>query len=209
MDVEHARDTRGLILDAAETLVAERGVASLTFDLVARTAGVSRGGVLYHFVSKEALTEAMIERFIDRFDAAVAAAAASDPEPSGRVTRSYVRATVGEPPLTGELFDRTNGSITAALANYPERLEPVRRQSARSQAIIEADTLDPVFATIIRLAIDGLWLGENFNLMRMDPALKVALGERLIAWTHLRDLPDATRAGAPQRKTARQRRKGR
>ena len=62
------------------------------------------------------------------------------------------------PPLTGELFDRANGAITAAMANFPERLEPIREQSARSQASIEADeTLDGVFATIIRLAIDGMW----------------------------------------------------
>ena len=105
------------------------GVANLTFEEVAREARVSKGGVLYHFGSKEALTEAMIERFIARFDTAVEEAARSDRDPVGRNTRSYVRATMGEPPLTGELFDRANGAITAALANFPERLEPVRRRA--------------------------------------------------------------------------------
>ena len=116
------RDTRSAILDAAEAVVARMGVGNLTFDEIAREAGVSKGGVLYHFRSKEALTEAMIERFIDRFDMAVADAAASDRNPLGRMARAYVRATIGEPPLTGELFDRANGAITAAMANFPERL---------------------------------------------------------------------------------------
>jgi AcrR family transcriptional regulator len=191
------RDTRGAILDAAEAIVALRGVANLTFEEVARQASISKGGVLYHFRSKEALTEAMIERFVDRFDAAVATAAAADPEPIGRNTRSYVRATVGEPPLTGELFDRANGAITAALANFPERLEAVRQQSARTQRLLECDALDPILATIIRLAIDGMWLAENFNLMRFDPALKASVGERLLAWTQLRDLPEGQGCGAP------------
>lgn len=192
-----ARDTRNVILDAAETVVATMGVATLTFEEVARVANVSKGGVLYHFPTKEALTEAMIERFISRFDTAVEEAAASDNAPVGRNIRAYVHATMGEPPLTGELFDRANGAITAALANYPERLEPVRQQSARSQRMIEDGTLDPIFATIVRLAIDGMWLAENFNLMRFDPNLKAAVGERLIAWTRLQQLPDPRKGGAP------------
>jgi AcrR family transcriptional regulator len=169
----------------------------LTFEEVARVANVSKGGVLYHFPTKEALTEAMIERFISRFDTAVEEAAASDSAAVGRNVRAYVRATMGEPPLTGELFDRANGAITAALANFPERLEPVRQQSARSQRMIEDGTLDPIFATIVRLAIDGMWLAENFNLMRFDPSLKAAVGERLIAWTRLQQLPDSKNGGWP------------
>jgi AcrR family transcriptional regulator len=191
------RDTRNVILDAAETVVATMGVANLTFEEVARVANISKGGVLYHFPSKEALTEAMIERFIGRFDTAVAEAAESDSTSIGRSIRAYVRATMGEPPLTGELFDRANGAITVALANYPERLEPVRQQSARSQEMIEDGTLDPIFATIVRLAIDGMWLAENFNLMRFDPKLKAAVGERLIAWTKLEQLPDPKKGGGP------------
>jgi AcrR family transcriptional regulator len=191
------RDTRNVILDAAETVVATMGVANLTFEEVARVANVSKGGVLYHFPSKEVLTEAMIERFIERFDTAVAEAAEHDAAPMGRNIRAYVRATVGEPPLTGELFDRANGAITAALANFPERLEPVRQQSARSQKMIEDGTLDPIFATIVRLAVDGMWLAENFNLMRFDPNLKAAVGERLIAWTRLQQLPDSDNGGSP------------
>ncbi len=196
-----ARDTRIVILDAAEAVVATMGVANLTFEEVARVANISKGGVLYHFPTKEALTEAMIERFISAFDTAVDEAAASDGEPVGRNIRAYVRATMGEPPLTGELFDRANGAITAALANFPERLEPVRQQSARNQRMIEDGTLDPIFATIVRLAIDGMWLAENFNLMRFDPNLKAAVGERLIAWTRLQQLPDAENGGSPATRT--------
>ncbi len=58
-----------------------------------REAGVSKGGVLYHFRTKEALTEAMIERFIDRFDTAVDEAAASRPEPIGT---QYPRLCAGD-----------------------------------------------------------------------------------------------------------------
>ena len=49
------------IIDAAEVVVAEVGAAHMTLDAVAGKAGISKGGLLYHFPTKEALLEAMIK----------------------------------------------------------------------------------------------------------------------------------------------------
>ena len=181
--------TADRIIDAAEAIVEEHGVAALTLEQAAKRAGVSKGGVLYHFPSKEALVAAMIGRFTQRFDNAVAQLTAEDSSAKGRTTRSYVKASFGHAPGTGPKFDRACGSITAALANNPGNLAVVREQSARWQRAVEADGLDPVFASIIRLAVDGLWLGENFNLMQLNPRMRAKIEARLIAWTTLRDLP--------------------
>lgn len=188
---------RERILDAAEAVVENGGVSRLTLDAVAAEAGVSKGGILYHFAGKEQLTVAMIARFTERFDRAVEGLAGEDEADLGRTTRAYVRATLGEAPATGPNFDHACASITAALAAFPEHLAMVREQSARWQARIERDRLDPVFATILRLAIDGLWLGENFNLMRLEPAMRTAVSERLLQWSRLLDLANAECAGAP------------
>lgn len=56
------------ILDAAEAIVLESGASHMTLDAVAERAAVSKGGLMYHFPSKEALLEAMISRLIHRFD---------------------------------------------------------------------------------------------------------------------------------------------
>ncbi|GCB56911.1 hypothetical protein rerp_33190 [Rhodococcus erythropolis] len=50
-----AADTRDRILDALEKLLLVSGVAQVTLEGVAAEAGVSKGGLLYHFPSKEAL----------------------------------------------------------------------------------------------------------------------------------------------------------
>jgi AcrR family transcriptional regulator len=191
------RNTRDLILDAAELIVDRDGVNALTFDALAAEAGVSKGTTLYHFDCKEALTSAMIERFVARFDTAWADAIHEDKEPLGRKIRAYVTATFHGEAITGKTFDKVNGAITAALTNFPERVEPVRQQGQRHQAAIQADGLDPVFASIIRMANDGLWFAESFNLMKYDPKLKQAVAERLIAWTRLENLPSAEQRGAP------------
>lgn len=191
------RNTRDIILDAAELIVDRDGVNALTFDALAAEAGVSKGTTLYHFDCKEALTSAMIERFVARFDTAWADAIHEDQEPLGRKIRAYVTATFHGEAITGKTFDKVNGAITAALTNFPERVEPVRQQGQRHQAAIQADGLDPVFASIIRMANDGLWFAESFNLMRYDPKLKQAVAERLLAWTKLANLPTAENRGAP------------
>jgi AcrR family transcriptional regulator len=177
-----ARDTRSEILDAADMVVMRDGVRNLTLDAVAAQSGVSKGGLLYHFRSKEDLAAAMIERSIAWFDNALSEAVKDDLEVKGRFTRAYVRATLGMTPLTGKGFDSLCSSITTALLSFPERLSPVQEQGGRTQRDIENDGLDPVLATIIRLAVDGIWLAENFNLMRFDEGMKVAVAARLLEW---------------------------
>jgi AcrR family transcriptional regulator len=178
-----ARNTRSQLLDAAEAVVAEEGVRNLTLDAVAARSGISKGGLLYHFRSKEDLAAAMIERSIAWFDDALVEAGSDDNDVRGRFTRAYIRASLGMTALTGAGFDNLCSAITTALLSFPERLGPVQQQGLRTQDGIEKDGLDPVLATIIRLAVDGLWLSENFNLMRFDKDMKAKVATRLLQWT--------------------------
>lgn len=54
-------DKRSRILDAAETLFADRGFAGTTTKAIAEEAGVATGLVFYYFASKEAILDALIE----------------------------------------------------------------------------------------------------------------------------------------------------
>lgn len=56
---------RNFILKAAEELVREQGAAQLTFDRLSEQTGISKGGLLYHFASKDELILAMMIRMID------------------------------------------------------------------------------------------------------------------------------------------------
>ena len=47
------------LLDAAEAVVAREGITRLTLDAVAAEVGLSKGGVLHHFPTKDRLVEAM------------------------------------------------------------------------------------------------------------------------------------------------------
>lgn len=59
-----ATDTKIRILDAAERLIAEHGVAGTSLRAVTGEAGVNLAAVNYHFGSKEALVEAVVGRIV-------------------------------------------------------------------------------------------------------------------------------------------------
>ncbi len=172
--------TRQTILDAAERLVLDVGVTQLTLDAVARDAGLSKGGLLYHFPSKDALVRAMLGRYGERFDQARESLAQADPRAAGRHTRAYIRATLGESSGAAADFDSLGAALIAATARDPALLDPIRERYRAWQAAIEDDGLDPVTATLLRLAIDGLWMTEIFGLANLPVALRRDVLARLM-----------------------------
>lgn len=65
-------DTVARILDTAEVLFAEKGFAETSLRAITSKAGVNLAAVNYHFGSKEALIQAVFERFLDPFCDALA-----------------------------------------------------------------------------------------------------------------------------------------
>ena len=74
-------DTKGRIIDAAEEVVLRDGVARLTLDAAAAEAGLSKGGVLYHFPTRDALVAGMVEKIIREFDEDIDRRLDGDPVP--------------------------------------------------------------------------------------------------------------------------------
>jgi len=60
--------TRDKIIDAAMSIVRDQGVAKLTLDEAAKVAGFSKGGVLYHFKTKDDLIRGMVATLIHSYD---------------------------------------------------------------------------------------------------------------------------------------------
>lgn len=165
-------------MSAAEDVVIREGVARLTLESAAVEAGVSKGGVLYHFPSRAALVAAMVERFVVSFDADLEHFGAYGGEP-GDFVRAYLDATLalGEP---GDVRDRRLGSaLLAGVASDPDLLEPLRRRYLAWQGSVESDGIDRAVATAIRYAADGIWLCDLFSLAPIRDDDRIAVGDRL------------------------------
>ena len=61
---EDALATRSALLDAAECVFQQRGVAGTSLGDIARAAGLTRGAIYWHFENKVVLFDAMVERLV-------------------------------------------------------------------------------------------------------------------------------------------------
>lgn len=137
---------RDRILDATAAVLQGDGLMHLTLETVAVRAGVSKGGLLYHFHTKQDLLRGLVDREFDRFEADIEARG----EP---FARSYVRASEAEPHSGLWLV------LLAAAALAPELLDLVRERFRRWQERCEG-----AGPTVARLAADGLWLADIYGL---------------------------------------------
>ena len=170
--------TKARIIDAAEEVVLREGVAHLTLDAAAAEAGLSKGGVLYHFPTRDALVAGMVDKIIGEFDRDIEARQADRGAP-GSFTRAYIRATMSPISSTPERQDRLGAALIAAAAAEPELLAPLQAAAGRWQRSLESDGLDPTVATVLRLACDGLWLCDLFGLAPPSAALRASLRDQL------------------------------
>jgi AcrR family transcriptional regulator len=168
--------TRKTILEAASRVTARDGALNLTLENVAREAGVSKGGLLYHFPNKEALISSMIDEHLSAWSQAVEHA---KDDAKGAFTRAFVKTTVNPAELETELAS----GLLAAVALNPELLEPVKKHYGAWQKNIEGDGINPVTATLVRLATDGLYFAEIFDLAPPKGKLKTQLEKRLLEMT--------------------------
>lgn len=159
-------DTRDRLLDAATRVLLTTGAERLTLAAVATEAGVSKGGLFYHFETKQALVGAMVMRLVEQFDDALAAAG----DEPGAGTRAYLDGTVGPTP-TGVGGDHATAALLAAALVDPEALVPLRASYGRWQRRLENDGIDPAVATVVRLAVDGWWLARLLDLAPPDAGL--------------------------------------
>ena len=175
-----ASNTRKVdILNAASKIVAEKGIFYLTIEAVALEAGISKGGLLYHFRSKEVLVEKMVEHLAINHRNKIVNRAALDFEEKGKQTRAYLDAVFMEAYQNKDM----QAGLLAAKAVNPDLLNPVRELYSEWQHDIEKDGLDPITSTIIRLAADGIWLADLFGINPIENETKELVYERLREWT--------------------------
>lgn len=142
---------RDKVLTAFATIVAEQGEQAATMDAVAARAGVSKGGLLYHFGSREALVEGLAERLLADGEADVRAMRAA---PEG-VVAYYLSTSADSPRELNELYVAAS-RITQAGADVARRaLEHVESQWLE---VLEESVGDPRLAQLLAVVGDGLYL---------------------------------------------------
>lgn len=170
-----AEKTRTRIRASAQALVAEHGAGNLTLDSVAQHAGVSKGGLLYHYANKQALLEAMLEDLLSTRKALFLSSTAKQ-------GRSAQLTALINTEFALTLTERsTANAILAGGAENPDLLDPAREYFSMLFDYLVKEASDPALGTTVVLAVQGMQLLDTLGLYQFEPAEKDRLQQRLLA----------------------------
>ncbi len=155
---------REKLLDIAEKIVAQHGVAGLTMDALARAANITKGGVQYCFGNKEGLIKAMIMRWSDHFDAEVAQAAGGNTDALAHV-RAHIKVT-----READVQDESRfAAMLAGLIPNSDQLADTRAWYARQLQGLDFSTEQGRNARLAFIANEGAFLLRSFNFFDLSP----------------------------------------
>jgi AcrR family transcriptional regulator len=185
---------RDQLLDSAEEVVLRAGLGSLTLDAVAAHAKVSKGGLLYHFPSKDALILALVERTCDNWRSDYIAAIAAEPPGRGRVPRALLKMCMGSTESCSETCRRSSIVLVAAIATNPALAEPLRCAHADLLARLREDGGPTGIGEAVILALNGMWFEQIFGLREMPASRLNAIRDALTVLVDGAGAPAAGRA---------------
>jgi AcrR family transcriptional regulator len=167
------RDDRAqTILDAAGAVLRRGGGRALTIDAVAAQAGLSKGGVLHHYASKDALILALVARKLEELRAGISACEAeAGPQPGPAGLGLAMVAHLREAYCEDDDFSR---ALLIAAAENPEALAGYRAFVAeRLERLASAEP--PGAGAMLFFAILGLVMGRTLGFHDIGGAQAEAL----------------------------------
>ena len=174
-------ETRDRLIKAAIDILDEKGMASLTLDAVAYTAMVSKGGLLHHFPTKEALLNGIDDRATQMWTERLAFELSQEPEgTAGRWSRAYIRASFDPTPEEASVLQ----ALTRIISVYPALIQRWRTTYDQTSAAMSDDGLPEGRSATIQMACDGMWLGEFVGLQLILDSQRAAVRATLLRLTY-------------------------
>lgn len=176
-----ALETRRRITDATVQIMLTRGFPQLTLEEVAKQANVSKGGLLYHFASKEELLMGVIE------------------EQEARQFQQYqtyreeglgqMEAFVMLQAQRDEEICLDIDTVVFLLSFLKENADFVEERKKQVHQFFDRlmEQTDPVDAMMIRFTLDGLKMSEHFQFGQPTPELRQSLINRLLTQARAMD----------------------
>lgn len=154
---KHSCSTVDQIFFAVMELILDGGLPAVTLSSVCKRAGISKGGLMHHYPSKEALVDAFVSRSSDECLSEIHEHLEPIARGSGKRTKAFVDLMLKDPAMCRPESSREIAAVMIALMqgqmishaeDFYHRLADQLRGDGVSQAIIE----------LMVASVDGLWL---------------------------------------------------
>jgi AcrR family transcriptional regulator len=153
--------SRNAALDAATRIIARDGPGRLTLDAIARESGLSKGGVMHQFRTKEAVLKALLERQMAHFEEFstryMAKVSATSENPNLATQLATVREAATSP-------NSAALALVAAMVENPSLMMLPREREMKRVEAIKAESADPDLALLRWAAARGLLLSSLFGM---------------------------------------------
>lgn len=167
------------ILKAAIELSTKSGLSGITVQAVADLAGVTKGGLLHHFSSKQELIEGVFNHLLEALDNEIDAQIAKDKKPYGSFTRAYIRSS-----FSTVSWGESNPWPALAVSIVAD---PTLRQLwygwLKGRLAKHKATDSGLEMEIARLAADGVWLNLIDGATHAVDIFSPNLEKKLIEFT--------------------------
>ena len=167
--------SREKLLDAAADLISKNSVNELTLEGVAAAAGVTKGGLIYHFKTKDDLLGALVERMLGQIEQRQRAKAARRGDTTGALLQALIDDTFEM--SRKEKLLLTN--LLAAATSYPHLLAPVRQVFERLYGVFADAGPQAGLALAVAAALDGISLLELLDLHHFSKPQRDAMRQAL------------------------------
>jgi AcrR family transcriptional regulator len=177
-----APSSRERLMAAAVQVALREGISAMTLDAVAKEAGVSKGGLLYHFASKDELLAAMLAHHADLCQKTIESRMASDPNPKGRWFRALVQTITGAEGACSGLpeMPRFMIAMLAASATNPRLLDPIRERLKLARERLLEDGPNGLRQVALWPAVFGLNLWRHLGVLDDDDPVRQAIVAELL-----------------------------
>lgn len=162
------------------TIIENSGMDKLTLEAVAKNAGVSKGGLLHHFLNKEAIIKGMLDEIGDAFLSEMKQKVRESGDDIGKWSRAYVQITFNNTETTTAL----SSALLEVLFSNSELLSDYHQKNTLIEEEMSKDGIDPVDAAIVKLATDGLWFAELLGFGNIKEEVRDEVEKRLINMTY-------------------------
>jgi AcrR family transcriptional regulator len=170
---------RRALLHCAARISLEQGLPAVTLQAVADAAHVTKGGLLHHFPSKQALVQAVFQDLLERLDAQIDQLIAEDSEPHGCFTRAYIRAFAN----TDDRHTSEQWNALPLSSLTDPQMKTMWSKWYATRLARHAQTDDGTVLGLARYAADGLWLAGLLDYSGGPDESREALIEGLISMT--------------------------
>jgi AcrR family transcriptional regulator len=171
-----SKRTREAVVAATLKVVARDGTGRLTLDAIAQQANMSKGAIMHHFQSKEAVLEAVVDQYVEHFDKFTRENISGD----ARRGKTYLQTQIAcwqdalakQRPIAF--------AVLAAMALNPNISRKMRVSSATELDALKAETADSELATLRWAAARGLGVTALLGMCPLPDDERERLFERLL-----------------------------